>query len=78
MEDSERTQTMSTENEKADSSKSFGSLGLADWLSTQCEAVGIRKPKPIQQNCIPHILNGKYLVNKMCDNRRIFGFSIAQ
>ncbi|XP_072166729.1 probable ATP-dependent RNA helicase DDX49 [Diadema setosum] len=37
---------------------SFSKLGLHEWLSKQCQAVGIKRPTPIQHNCIPPILKG--------------------
>uniref|UniRef100_A0A1B6CLD4 RNA helicase n=2 Tax=Clastoptera arizonana TaxID=38151 RepID=A0A1B6CLD4_9HEMI len=37
---------------------SFSDLKLNNWIIRQCEAIGIRHPTPIQENCIPHILNG--------------------
>lgn len=37
----------------------FHDLGLDDWLTDQCKAMGLKKPTPIQQNCIPHILLGR-------------------
>lgn len=37
---------------------SFQDLGLQEWLINQLKAVGVRKPTPIQQHCIPEILKG--------------------
>lgn len=37
---------------------SFSGLGLHNWLVKQCDAVGIKRPTPIQHNCIPPILKG--------------------
>ncbi|XP_064609742.1 probable ATP-dependent RNA helicase DDX49 [Liolophura sinensis] len=37
----------------------FEDLGLNEWLCNQCKALGIRKPTPIQKNCIPAILMGQ-------------------
>ncbi|XP_013395640.1 probable ATP-dependent RNA helicase DDX49 [Lingula anatina] len=37
----------------------FSDLGLSLWLSTQCKAVGLGNPTPIQFNCIPAILKGQ-------------------
>ncbi|KAK2146120.1 hypothetical protein LSH36_631g02044 [Paralvinella palmiformis] len=37
----------------------FSGLGLNDWLVSQCRAVGMCKPTPIQINCIPPILKGQ-------------------
>ena len=37
----------------------FTSLGLSDWLILQCKQMGISKPTPVQENCIPAILEGK-------------------
>lgn len=37
----------------------FLSLGLSDWLVKQCKQLGINKPTPVQENCMPAILEGK-------------------
>jgi len=37
----------------------FESLGLAGWLVRQVSAVGFREPTPIQNHCIPPVLEGK-------------------
>lgn len=37
----------------------FASLGLSDWLIKQCKQLGINKPSPVQENCMPPILEGK-------------------
>ncbi|XP_077278013.1 putative ATP-dependent RNA helicase Dbp45A [Temnothorax americanus] len=39
--------------------KDFSHLKLNSWLLAQCESMGLKKPTPIQQNCIPQILTGK-------------------
>ncbi len=39
---------------------SFESLGLSDSLIGQLAAVGIKKPTPVQANCISPILEGKF------------------
>ncbi len=39
-------------------SKKFSALGLGGWLTRQIAAVGFKDPKPIQENCIPPILEG--------------------
>ena len=36
----------------------FNDLGLDDWLLDQCKAMGLKKPTPIQQNCILPIIQG--------------------
>ena len=41
------------------SKKTFLELGLNEWLVTQCKAVGIVKPTPIQLNCLPKIIEGR-------------------
>ncbi|XP_034952554.1 probable ATP-dependent RNA helicase DDX49 [Chelonus insularis] len=38
--------------------KSFRDLHLNSWIVEQCANIGIRKPTPIQMNCIPKILEG--------------------
>ncbi|XP_019730811.1 putative ATP-dependent RNA helicase DDX49 [Hippocampus comes] len=37
----------------------FSSLGLSDWLIKQCKQLGINKPTPVQENCMPAILEGR-------------------
>ncbi|KAM9849152.1 putative ATP-dependent RNA helicase DDX49 [Aulostomus maculatus] len=37
----------------------FSSLGLSDWLIKQCKQLGITKPTPVQENCMPAILEGR-------------------
>ncbi|XP_032673332.1 probable ATP-dependent RNA helicase DDX49 [Odontomachus brunneus] len=37
----------------------FSDLKLNSWLLTQCNAMGLKKPTAIQQNCIPRILAGE-------------------
>uniref|UniRef100_A0A8C6PLV8 Probable ATP-dependent RNA helicase DDX49 n=1 Tax=Nothobranchius furzeri TaxID=105023 RepID=A0A8C6PLV8_NOTFU len=34
-------------------------LGLSDWLVKQCKHLGINKPTPVQENCVPAILEGR-------------------
>lgn len=36
----------------------FSALGLSEWLLEQCKQMGINKPTPVQQHCIPPILEG--------------------
>ncbi|KAK1117833.1 hypothetical protein K0M31_015506 [Melipona bicolor] len=36
----------------------FAALNLSSWLVKQCSFMGLTCPTPIQQNCIPRILNG--------------------
>ena len=40
--------------------KTFADLGLNEWLINQCKAVGLLKPTPIQNNCVPEILKGEW------------------
>ncbi|KAM8889703.1 putative ATP-dependent RNA helicase DDX49 [Synchiropus picturatus] len=37
----------------------FASLGLSDWLIKQCKQLGISRPSPVQENCVPAILEGR-------------------
>uniref|UniRef100_A0A7N6F9P4 Probable ATP-dependent RNA helicase DDX49 n=1 Tax=Anabas testudineus TaxID=64144 RepID=A0A7N6F9P4_ANATE len=37
----------------------LSSLGLSDWLVKQCKQLGINKPTPVQENCMPAILEGR-------------------
>lgn len=34
-------------------------LGLSEWLVKQCQQLGISKPTPVQENCVPPILQGR-------------------
>ncbi|XP_074097178.1 putative ATP-dependent RNA helicase Dbp45A [Cotesia typhae] len=36
----------------------FGELNLNSWIVKQCSLIGVKKPTPIQKNCIPRILAG--------------------
>jgi ATP-dependent RNA helicase DDX49/DBP8 len=38
---------------------SFEELKLNSWIGRQCLSVGIKKPTPIQLQCIPRILDGE-------------------
>ncbi|XP_007560585.1 putative ATP-dependent RNA helicase DDX49 [Poecilia formosa] len=37
----------------------LSSVGLSDWLVKQCKQLGLNKPTPVQENCIPPILEGR-------------------
>jgi len=37
----------------------FKSLGLNQWLCDQLKELNVKKPTPVQENCIPEILNGR-------------------
>ncbi|CAK9825818.1 Probable ATP-dependent RNA helicase DDX49 [Anthophora retusa] len=37
---------------------SFAALNLSQWIVSQCNSMGLKRPTPIQQNCIPRILAG--------------------
>ncbi|XP_030073184.1 putative ATP-dependent RNA helicase DDX49 isoform X1 [Microcaecilia unicolor] len=37
----------------------FAALGLSPWLREQCAQLGISRPTPVQESCIPVILNGQ-------------------
>lgn len=39
--------------------QTFQGLGLSAWLSNKCDSIGIRRPTPVQSNCIPEILKGR-------------------
>jgi ATP-dependent RNA helicase DDX49/DBP8 len=38
---------------------SFEGLGLTDWLVRACRELGMKRPTPVQQGCVPQILAGK-------------------
>lgn len=38
---------------------SFADLGLSDWALQTCKELGMKKPTPVQQHCIPRILSGE-------------------
>ncbi|XP_033334255.1 putative ATP-dependent RNA helicase Dbp45A [Megalopta genalis] len=37
----------------------FAGLNLSPWIVNQCQNMGLKKPTPIQENCIPKILAGE-------------------
>lgn len=37
----------------------FKALGLNQWLCDQLKELNIKKPSPVQENCIPEILAGR-------------------
>jgi len=43
--------------------ESITDLGLNEWLVTQCKALHMTKPTPIQIHCIPAILKGGVIDN---------------
>lgn len=43
---------------------SFKDLELNEWLYTQCKAMGLSKPTPIQVNCVPPILEGSFILQR--------------
>ena len=48
--------------------KDFLSLGLSNWLVNQVAAVGYKTPTPVQENCIPVILEGRKNFDLCCLN----------
>ncbi|KAH7373735.1 hypothetical protein KP509_17G072400 [Ceratopteris richardii] len=36
----------------------FNGLGLSEWLIDACSQMGLKRPTPVQRNCIPRILDG--------------------
>lgn len=47
------------EAEESEVASSFQGLGLAEWLVKTCKELGMKKPTPVQQGCVPAILAGK-------------------
>ncbi|XP_055609213.1 probable ATP-dependent RNA helicase Dbp45A [Uranotaenia lowii] len=39
--------------------KKFDELGLKPWITNQLSKLGLRRPTPIQQACVPEILSGR-------------------
>nr|XP_020017123.1 probable ATP-dependent RNA helicase DDX49 [Castor canadensis] len=37
----------------------FAELGLSSWLVEQCRQLDLKQPTPVQQGCIPAILEGR-------------------
>ncbi|XP_076282768.1 putative ATP-dependent RNA helicase Dbp45A [Lasioglossum baleicum] len=37
----------------------FAGLNLSPWIVNQCNSMGLKKPTPIQENCVPRILAGE-------------------
>lgn len=46
-------------NDKDFEGKSFEDLGLSEWAVQVCRELGMKKPTPVQQHCIPQIIKGK-------------------
>jgi ATP-dependent RNA helicase DDX49/DBP8 len=44
---------------KYQESYTFQELGLIDWICQTCRVMGFKRPTPIQQACIPAILEGR-------------------
>ena len=42
----------------ANADAEFADLGLAEWLLRTIAELGLKKPTPVQANCIPSILEG--------------------
>ena len=40
----------------------FADLGLSNWIVKSCRALGMNKPTPIQQSCIPPALHGRNVI----------------
>ena len=40
----------------------FEEMGLPDFICQSCKEMGLKKPTPVQENCIPPILNGNNCV----------------
>lgn len=38
----------------------FAELGLSSWLVEQCRQLDLKQPTPVQQGCIPAILEGEW------------------
>ena len=41
------------------STANFKGLGLTEWLARTCKSLGMLKPTPVQEGCIPAILAGR-------------------
>jgi len=46
-------------SDTADPKLSFEEMGVHKWILNQLSGLGISKPSPVQQNCIPQILAGR-------------------
>lgn len=40
----------------------FNKLGLKPWIVKQLTKLNLKKPTPVQEKCIPEILNGKDVI----------------
>ncbi len=59
----------------------FSSLGLSDWLVKQCKQLGINKPTPVQENCMPAILRGENMFTlqvEKCFSRLTIALSLLR
>ncbi|KAD4386306.1 hypothetical protein E3N88_26475 [Mikania micrantha] len=57
---SDHTQFVKDTSSTANNTRlTFADLGLSDWALQTCKELGMKKPTPVQQHCIPHILAGE-------------------
>ncbi|GAX86279.1 hypothetical protein CEUSTIGMA_g13691.t1 [Chlamydomonas eustigma] len=50
------------DGEASTSNISFKALGLTDWLCNVCKSLGMVRPTPVQESCIPAILSGRDVI----------------
>ena len=57
---SDHTQFVKDTSSNDDTSHlTFADLKLSDWALQTCKELGMKKPTPVQQHCIPRILSGE-------------------
>ncbi|XP_004503218.1 DEAD-box ATP-dependent RNA helicase 36 [Cicer arietinum] len=50
------------ENTNDTSAATFSDLGLSEWVVKTCKELGMKKPRRVQQHCIPKVLEGRHVI----------------
>ncbi|KAK7271331.1 hypothetical protein RJT34_27133 [Clitoria ternatea] len=51
-----------TSEDTSTTADTFADLGLAEWVGKTCKELGIRKPRRVQSQCIPRVLEGRHVL----------------
>ena len=52
-------------NSSSNSVSTFKELKICSWILRQLSCLGISTPSPVQANCIPPILEGKWIITRI-------------
>ncbi len=61
-EDAAQRRSSNEASTSAPSSATFKELGLTDWLCSVCRSLGMVRPTPVQEACIPAVLAGRDVI----------------